>query len=150
MPVTEQQAAVLRAQLSGQLAEADRLLHQFSSREDLQGFFTFTIAAFNEAVKLRFGRDGTREDAIRLVADVRSRSDWLSDSINPDTAERVLEAAFTRNDVPDLDPDELRSIFSIFLSAMISEVGLDESQLDDFLAKARAMADKVLSKNAQQ
>jgi hypothetical protein len=148
MPVTDQQVAVLRAQLSAQLDEANRLLHEFSSREDVQGFIVLTMAAFTKAVRLRFGSGGTREDAIRLVADVRSRSDRLS-AIDPDAAERVLTSVLTHSDFPELDPDELRSIFAIFLSAMIDDVGLSGSQLDVFLAKARVLADKRLAANAE-
>jgi hypothetical protein len=149
LPVTEQQVAALRAQLTGDRDDAVRLIREFSAREDLRGFFTLTSAAFTEAVELRFGRNGTREDAIRLVSDVRSRSDWLSESIAPDTAEAVLTSAFTHGDIPELDPDDLRGIFSTFLAAMIAEVGLDDTQLEDFLTKARALADKILNKNAQ-
>jgi hypothetical protein len=149
MPVTEHQAAALRAQLSGDIDEASRLIRQFSTREDLQGFAMLTMAVFIKAVRLRYGRNGTREDAIRLVADVRSRSDRLSESIDPGAAESVLTAAFTHSDVPELDPEELRGIFNTFGSVMITEAHLDGAQLDDFLAKARALADKMLSQNVQ-
>jgi hypothetical protein len=150
MPVTEQQVAAVRAQLTGNREEAVRLIREFTTREDLRGFFTLTSAAFTEAVELRFGQNGTREDAIRLVADVRSRSDWLSGSIAPDAAEAVLVSAFTHSDVPELDPDDLRGIFSTFLAAMINEVGLDDAQLDSFLTQARGMADRILSRNARR
>jgi hypothetical protein len=148
MPVTDSQAAVLRAQLSGHLDEADRLLRQFSNREDLQGFFTLITAAFSEAAELRYGSGGTREDAIRLTAEVRSRSDRLSVSIDPETAERVMMAAFTDGDVSDIDRDELRSILGILLSAMLAEEHFDDAQLDAFTAKARALADELLTINA--
>jgi hypothetical protein len=150
MPVTDHQAAALRAQLTGNIEEAQRLIRQFATREDLQGFAILLTAAFTEAVDLRFGGNGTREDAIRLVADVRSASDRLSDSIDPDHAERFLLAAFTHADTPDLDPDELRSIVQIFGATMVSEAGLDDAQLDAFLEKSRVLAEELLLDTSAQ
>src|ERR1700683_3255878 len=93
MPVTNQQAAALHAQLAGDLADYERLLDGLGGKADSRGYSALLTAAFHTAVDLRFTRDSTLDEVTGFVADVRARSERLRDAIDPRVAERVVVAA---------------------------------------------------------
>jgi hypothetical protein len=62
MTATDDQAAVLRAQLAGDYDEHRRLLADLNSRGELAGYTALVTAAFIEAVDRQFG-PGHRDDA---------------------------------------------------------------------------------------
>jgi hypothetical protein len=144
MPVTDQQAATLRAQLAGNLEEHKRLLAGLAT-EDRRGYSALLTAAFYNAVDLRFTRESSLDEVIEFVADVRARSERVRDALDPRIAERVLLAAFTSDDLDDLDSSELTKTKMFLLAAIIADQHLDDAGLDAFLAKARAFADELLS-----
>jgi hypothetical protein len=59
MPVSDKQAATLRAQLAGDLEQHKRLLDELDNHDDGRAYVTLTNAAFFEAVGRRFGASGT-------------------------------------------------------------------------------------------
>jgi hypothetical protein len=144
MPVTDRQVATLRAQLAGDLEEHKRLLRQFDSKSDGRPYVVLTNAAFFEAVDRQFGKDSTSDDMIEFIADVRSRSDRVRDELDPVVSERVLLAAVADGDMTDLDPKVARNNQRILLAAMVADEQFDDAGLDDFMAKARALADSLL------
>jgi hypothetical protein len=75
MPVTDQQVAAMRAQLTGDLEEHKGLLAALDSRADGQGYSALLTAAFHNAVDLRFTRDSTLREVTSFVAATRSRSE---------------------------------------------------------------------------
>jgi hypothetical protein len=145
MPVTDQQAATLRAQLAGNLEEHKRLLAGLATEADRRGYSALLTAAFYNAVDLRFTRDSSLDDVIEFVADVRARSERVRDALDPRIAERVLLAAFTSDNLDDLDSSELTKTKMFLLAAIIADQHLDDAGLDAFLGKARAFADELLS-----
>jgi hypothetical protein len=145
MPVTDQQAATLRAQLAGNLAEHKRLLASLDKRADSRGYSALLTAAFYNAVDSRFARDSTLDEVTEFVADVRSHSERIRDALDPRVAERVLVSAFTNGDLDDLDAEELTKTKMFLLAGMIGDQHLDDAGLDEFIAKARAFADELLS-----
>ena len=145
MAVTDLQVATLRAQLAGDLEEHKRLLAQFDENADGRPYATLTNAAFVEAVDRKFSSDTTADDVIEFVGDVRSRSERVRVSLDPRLAERVLLAAVTDEDISDLDPREVRRSQRILLNALIVDEDLDGARLDEFMATARGLADRLLS-----
>jgi hypothetical protein len=145
MAVTDLQVATLRAQLAGNLEEHRRLLTQFDEKSDGRPYVTLTNAAFIEAVDRTFNGDTTADDVIQFVANVRSRSERIRTSLDPQIAERVLLAAVTDADISDLDPREVRRSQTILLNALIVDEDLDGARLDEFMATARGLADRLLS-----
>ena len=143
MPVTDLQVATLRAQLAGNLEEHRRLLAQFDQESDGRPYVTLTNAAFVEAVDRKFSSD-TTDDITQFVANVRSRSERIRASLDPRVAERVLLAAATDADIGDLDPREVRRSQTILLNALIVDEDLDGTGLDEFMATARGLADRLL------
>jgi hypothetical protein len=51
----------------------------------------------------------------------------------------------TDADISDLDPREVRRSQTILLNALIVDEGLDGARLDEFIATARGLADRLLS-----
>ena len=80
-----------------------------------------------------------------FVADVRGRSERIRDALDPRVAERVLLSAFTNDDLDDLAAEELTKTKMFLLAGLLSDQHLDDARLDDFVAKARAFADELLS-----
>ena len=80
-----------------------------------------------------------------FVADVRARSERVRDALDPQTAERVVVSAFTSDDLDDLDAEELTRTKMMLLAAIIADQHLDDAELDEFIARARALADELLS-----
>jgi len=145
MAVTDLQVATLRAQLAGDLEEHKRLLAQFDEKSDGRPYVVLTNAAFVEAVDRKFSSDATADDITEFVGDVRSRSERVRVSLDPQLAERVLLAAVTDTDISDLDPREVRRSQRILLNALIADEDLDGAGLDKFMATARGLADRLLS-----
>jgi hypothetical protein len=105
---------------------------------------TLTNAAFFEAVEHKFNSETTADEIIEFVADVRSRSERVRASLDPQVAERVLLAALTDADISDLDPAQVRRSQTILLNALIADEDLDSASLDSFMATARGLADRLL------
>jgi hypothetical protein len=145
MPVTDQQAATLQAQLAGNLAGYQQLLARLDSKADSRGYSALLTAAFHNAVDLRFNRESTLDEVTEFVADVRARSERLRDALDPRITERVIVAAVGGNYVHDLEPAESNKIKAVLLTALIADMRLDDAGLDEFIAKARAFADELLS-----
>jgi hypothetical protein len=145
MPVTDQQAAALRAQLAGDLAGHQRLLADLRGPADGRGYSGLLTAAFYTAVDSRFTRESTLDEVTGFVADVRARSERVRDALDPQTAERVLVSAFTSDGLDDLDAEELTRTKMLLLAAIIADQHLDDAGLDEFIAKARALADELLN-----
>jgi len=144
MPVTDQQAATLHAQLAGNLAEYERLLAGLDNKADGRGYSALLTAAFHYAVDRRFTRDSTLDEVTDFVADVRARSERLRDALDPRVAERVIVAAVGGDHVRDLHPAESNKMKVVLLTALVADMHLDDAGLDEFMAKARAFADELL------
>jgi hypothetical protein len=145
MPVTDDQAATLRAELAGDFAEYERMLAGLDSKADSRGYSALLTAAFHTAVDLRFTRDSPLDEVIDFVADVRGRSEQLRDAVDPRVAERVVVAAVGGDHVRDLSPAESNKLKMILLTSLVADMRLDEARLDEFVGKARALADELLS-----
>ena len=145
MPVTDQQAAALRAQLAGDVAGHKRLLADLRGAADGRGYSGLLTAAFYTAVDSRFTRESTLDEVTGFVADVRARSERVRDALDPQIAERVVVSAFTSDDLDNLDAEELTRTKMLLLAAIISDQHLDDAGLDEFIAKARALADELLN-----
>ena len=57
----------------------------------------------------------------------------------------MLLSAFTNADLDDLDAEELTKTKMFLLAGIIADQHLGDAGLDEFIAKARAFADELLS-----
>ena len=145
MAVTDEQVVTLRAQLAGNLQEHLRLLDQIDPRAARTGYSALVAAAFCEAVEQRFAPDADAADVIAFVGNVRSRSDDAAEKIDPRTAERLILAVYTDEQVKDIPAEVRYKTQIILLGALIGDEQLDAAGLDAFLGQARKLADQWLS-----
>ena len=145
MPVTEEQVATLRANLAGDNDEFRRLWAQLDRQAAKTGYMALLAAAFFEAVDRRFGQNGTTADVIQFVASLRARLGKDADAINPTVAERLIQDALGHGSIDDLTEEEIVATKVILLNALISEERLDDAGLDDFMATARMLGDRLMS-----
>lgn len=144
MPVTNEQVATLRAQLSGEQDEHLRLFSQLEASSDLVGYAALLAAAFTIATERHFSGPVTRADLIRYVADVRARTPSAGENLEPKTAEQLLyealaDEAFTG------EPRVIGMNQTILLAALTADAQPTPAELDAFLAEARAQADEWIA-----
>jgi hypothetical protein len=145
MAVTDQQLAVLRAQLANHPGEHKRLFRQLDWTTDGVPYSALIDAGFFEAVDRRF-TDGTSIAAVtEYVGAVRSRLGSAADAIDPEAAERLILKVLGHGSVADLDAKVAFSAKQLLLAALIADEGLDDAGLDSFMASARTLADQWLS-----
>jgi hypothetical protein len=145
MPVTDDQMAVLRALLSDDVERHQRLFADLDRAQAKKGYPALVTAAFGIAVERRFGTGYQPADIVTFVADVRARSDRLARKLDPDVAERAIDAVLGHGTVRGLDKDMVTRAKLVLLAGLIADARLDEAALDDFLAAARKLADQLLS-----
>lgn len=144
MAVTDDQVATLRAQLAGKLDEHQQRLAQLDKAEMATGYAALIAASFSLAAYQRFAKTGDAATVMRFVADVRSRTEDLA-AIDPRVAERLILATFTDEEIGDIDLRARYETQIVLLAAIISDSRLGDTQLDQFLAKARGIADEWTS-----
>ena len=145
MPVTDEQVAPLRAQLSGRTEEHQGLFAQLSEEEVQTGYRALVTAAFMIAVERRFGRQTSPAALVEFVSQVRAQSGSLADRIDPRVAERVLSAVYNNDRLSDLDARTVWQTHLVLLAALVASARLDDSALDGLLAEARKLADQLMA-----
>lgn len=144
--VTDEQAATLRAYLTGDPDRYAELHARLDRGQDATAYTALIIAAFFEAVDRRFAKNGTTGDVISFVADLRARSDRLAQEIDPQTAERLIRAALTDEDISDLNDQVKGRVYTVVLAALVADEHFDDAQLDAFVTEARHLANRWISK----
>jgi hypothetical protein len=145
MPVTDEQVATLRAHLAGDNDEYLRLWAQLDRQAAKTGYMALLAAAFFEAVDRRFTKNGTTTDVIQFVSSLRVRLGCDADAIDPTIAERLIKDALGRGSIDDLAEEEIVRTKVILLTALISDERLDDAGLDNFMATARTLGDRLMS-----
>jgi hypothetical protein len=144
MSVTDQQVATLRAMLSGNRAEHKRLVAQLDRQSDGLGYSGLVTAAFIKAVDRRFGKASTRTDVIEFVAEARSRSDEIAETVDPRVGERLIRKVVSDESTDDIDARTSATAKLLLLAALIADEELDGAELDKFIADARQLADYLI------
>lgn len=145
MPVTDDQVATLRAYLAGDFDEYERLNERLDPDVDGIGYGALIAGGLFAAIDRRFAKGGSREDVIKYVADVRSRSDRLSEQVDPRIAERLIMHSLGHGAIDDLDDKVVAHTQLILLTALVGDEELDDPGLDKFMATARALGNRLLS-----
>lgn len=145
MPVTDDQAAALRALLSDDMDRYQQIYGSLDHAEAKKGYPALVTAAFGIAVERRFGTSYQPANVVTFVADVRARSDRLASRIDPDVAERAIEAVLGHGTIRGLDREAVTSAKLLLLGGLIADARLDDTGLDEFLAAARKLADQLMS-----
>jgi hypothetical protein len=145
MPVTDDQVAALRALLVDDIDRHRQLFGQLDRAEARKGYPALVTAAFGEAAERRFGQHYQSGDIVSFVADVRARSDRLARELDPDIAERAINAVLGHGTTRDLDKEAVTRARLVLLGGLVADARLDDAGLDEFLAAARKLADQLMS-----
>jgi hypothetical protein len=143
MKVNDKQVAALRALVIGDMAENRRLLAQFDRAVDGAGYSALVNAAFFEAVDRRF-KEGSPADVVEYVADVRSRSDDVSDKVDPNVAEQLIRKVITGQSTDDINSRASATTKVFLLAALMADANFGIAEADQFLAAVRKIADHLL------
>ncbi|MEU9838583.1 hypothetical protein AB0C69_05095 [Actinomadura sp. NPDC048032] len=147
MPITDEQVAVLRAQLKGNRAEHLRLMEQLDSNEANEYYPALVAAAFIEAAEQYFIKDGEVADdsqIIDFVAQMRERSDESSDLINPSLAESMIRDLLGKGEMIDAEPGVKFGHQIVIVAAIVGERQFTPAELEAFLQSARSLAEELL------
>jgi hypothetical protein len=142
VPVTADQVATLRAYLTGDFEEYERLYAQLDRDAVRKTYLALIEAACFEAIDRRFARNGTVSDVIEFVGDVRSRSERVGETLDPRVAEQLIRAVLGDGSIDNLDDKVRFGTEIILLAALIADEQLDDAGLDEFIAEARRLADR--------
>ena len=144
MPVTDEQVASLRAQLSRQPEEHLRLFNLLDHESKKTGYQALVSAAFVVAVQRRFASGAGMEEVMEFVGGVRSRSSLAADQLDPVIAERVIMSVLADDSLDDVDARQSFQAQLVLMAAIVGDEDLEDAGLDAFLAQARKLADKWL------
>jgi hypothetical protein len=142
MAVTADQVATLRAYLSGDFDEHDRLHAQLDPVAARTGYSALVSAGFVLAVERRFDRDTPDTEVSAFVERLRGRSAELAEGVDPRAAERLIRAVYTDEQIDDLDSETRLATQFLLMTALIVDERLDQAGLDKFLTEARELADE--------
>jgi hypothetical protein len=145
MPVTDDQVAALRAYLAGDFDTHKKLHRQLDPVAAGTGYTALIAAAFFEAVDRRFAKSGADADVVEFVGSVRARSERLGDELDPHTAERLIHHSLGRGSIADLRDETVVNTQIVLLAGLISDEQLDDAGLDEFMATARGLGDRLMS-----
>lgn len=145
MPVTSDQVATLRSFLSRDFSDYEQRRSQIDQSPDRAGYAALVAAAFCEAVDRRFSKQDPPERVIEFVADVRAQFDRDGTQIDPRTAERMIRAVYTDEQIDDLDSATKGRTQTFLLAALIYSEHLEKAGLDAFLADASKLASQWLA-----
>lgn len=141
--VTPEIVASVRALITGDSAEFERAGEAFDlARRSARG--ALLSAAFFSAAERRFLETGTAAEVVDFVAALRARYGLIED-VQPRTAERLLLAAFTDEDIDDIGGHERGSLFPVLLTALVKDADYSDDELDDLLEDSRRLADRWLA-----
>ena len=144
VPVTDQQLAALRAYLVGDWDLYRELFGQLARREAGKEYSALITAAFAEAAERYFRRNYTQGDIVAFVGHARARSERAAGALEPEVAERVINAVLGDTTTRDLDRKAVVGTQVVLLAALIAEENLDSTALGRALADARNLADQIL------
>ncbi|GAA4241797.1 hypothetical protein GCM10022254_72110 [Actinomadura meridiana] len=148
MKITDQQVAVLRAQLVGNREEHLKLMRQLDPDEANTCYTTLVAAAFIAATEDHFRKDGKvaeESEVIDFVARMRQKDDDIAETISPEIAESMILDILGKGTAVDADPDRMFGHQAFLLAVMVSEREFTDSALDSFLREARELADGHLA-----
>lgn len=145
MPVTDDVVEIVRAYLEVDGERAQRLLGSLDASQN-QAYQAMIAGTFMAAVTRRFNKQSSREEIIDYVAQVRSRSEEMAESLEPSATERMIASIYSDVDIDDIDPRMVMNIEIFIAVAIVSDKGISGPDLDDFLATARTYAEKMLSR----
>jgi hypothetical protein len=145
VPVTDEQMAALRAHLALRPDEFKQHHETLVRNDDLAGYGELIFAAFVMAARRRFVPSWTVPDIIGFVVAARIRLREAGIDIDPRTSEALLRRALGEDVSIGLDEAAVGRAQIFLLGEMVIDEQLDDVGLDEFLERARDLADGWLT-----
>ncbi|GLZ05184.1 hypothetical protein Acsp03_26500 [Actinomadura sp. NBRC 104412] len=151
MTVTDRAVATLRTLLKGELEEHERLLNAMDENEANIGYSALVNAAFFEAARRRFLKDGkpaSDAEVIDYVAYARSWSDRVAEDIDPSIAETVINMAIEKipaNANKELDNNAAYTNKLMLLAVLTRDANYSEGELEEFMEQTQELAAEIVS-----
>ena len=139
--ITDDHVAALRAMLSEDADEAERLGDRVARSDEPLVFNAIIAAAFTLAVHRRFGGGYTVADIIHFVAHERTRFDDSADDFDPRVAERLTLAALGDGSIEGVEDEAKANAQIALLMGLVDDEDFDDAGLDEFLDEARKVAE---------
>lgn len=143
MPITDKQMAVMRAQLTRDVEQRERLWEELEQDGGKAGYMVLLEAACFLAIDRRFGEDRSAKDVVEFVGDVRTRAPEFAERLDPVAAERLIRAVLDGTSLEDMDDKTRFSTEGLLLAALIVDEEFDEAGLEAFLRKVRATGESM-------
>jgi hypothetical protein len=122
--------------------EAHDQVEQRLDESGWEGWPAFLTAAYYLAVRHHFNGKYQEAEAIRLVAEMRSRISTDGPPIDPAQAENLIKAVFDETVEVDMSPKTLGQIETVTIYAILSNGRATDAAIDKLLAEARAIAEE--------
>ncbi|MEU8122391.1 hypothetical protein AB0C21_27100 [Spirillospora sp. NPDC049024] len=145
MPITDNMAATLHAQLAGRTDDHLRLLRELNKESVQADYPVLVAAAFFLATNRRFGKCDPKtveSQIIEFVASLRGRTPEATEKVDAHIAERLLLAVLGEGSIADIDDRAVYTTELFLLAGLIADADLNDAELASFITKARAMADE--------
>jgi hypothetical protein len=143
--LTDDHVAALRAMLTENLDEYERVTERMVRTNATDGFNVLIAAAFHRAIIDRFKNGYTSVDIIRFVADERTRFDDSHGDFDPRVAEQLIRAALGDGSAEGMDEEaKARAQFTL-LMGLVDDAQLDDAGLDKFMTEVLKIADATVS-----
>ena len=147
MPVTDDMVATVRAYLELDQDRFQQLNATLDkSREASIAYKAMIAGAFMTAVTRKFNEQSSRDEIIDYVAQVRSRSESMAESLEPSATERMIASIYSDVDIDDIDARMVMGIEMYIAVAIVTDKGISGPELDEFLDTARKYAEKMLNR----
>jgi hypothetical protein len=143
MRLTDEQVTAMRYALTGDIDGYKRVIARLD-RAAKESNGVLVVASFFKAAYRRFGENGAASDVVAFVSKLRTEY-GLVEEINPRVAERLILATFTDEQIDDIDDEIKGSHYMLLLGALVKQAAFSDSELDEFLADARKLADEWLN-----
>lgn len=131
----------LRTLIRGEFAVNDQIEEKLDEI-GWDGWPALLTMAYYLAVQHHFAGRYQEAEAIRLVAELRSRISTNGPEIDPASAESLLKAVFDNTVPVDIHPEELGRIELLTIYGVLSGGRISDAELDRLLDKARELAEE--------
>jgi hypothetical protein len=148
--VADEAVATLHDLLARRFEEHSRRLNQLSKSE-VEHFTAMIDAAFFEAARSRFIKDGKPagdDEIIGYVAYARSWDEGSAEEIDPDAGERLINVVIEKlplNALDNIDNDVAFNSKLMLLAAFVREADYSEEELAAFIRQVRGTAEEMLA-----
>lgn len=146
MPVSDQAMGAARAYLLGDIQTATAFASPLSDA-DAHAYALLLQAVLSLAAGRRFSSGYNDGDVIRYVAKVRTGTDVRTEDLglDPKVAEAVLRHALGTATPLETDAQtQMRAVMAL-LTVVLSELSLNDSDIEEFLVEARKLTDQWMS-----